>query len=193
RSRHCRRTAFRRGNGSRLRGHRGGRSPPGPGNRREDAVFQPRAKNRSGAVTIMAPGTKIPSSGAPDSVEQELCRLMQAYLEGHIDAFDALYGALASRIRGYLLALCRDATLADDLTQDTFLQVHRSRRTYEPGRPVTPWVFAIARHVYLMNGRATGRRLRFEEALTADARSDHSAYDAAQSLVTADEVHGALK
>ena len=43
------------------------------------------------------------------------------------------------------------------------MQMHRSRRTYEPGRPVTPWVFAIARHVYLMNRRSTGRRLRFEE------------------------------
>ena len=52
--------------------------------------------------------------------------------------------------------------------------MHRSRRTYEPGRPVTPWVFAIARHVYLMNRRSTGRRLRFEETLAAEAiRYDH--------------------
>ena len=72
---------------------------------------------------------------------------MQAYLDGDIEAFDALYGAFAGRLRGYLLSQCRDATLADDLLQETFMQIHRSRRTYQPGRPVTPWIYAIARHV----------------------------------------------
>ena len=52
------------------------------------------------------------------------------------------------------------------------MQMHRSRRTYEPGRPVTPWVFAIARHVFLMKRRSAGRRLRFEERLAAEAKSD---------------------
>ena len=103
--------------------------------------------------------------------DAELPALMQAYLDGRIEAFDALYEALAGRIRGYLASLCRDAALADDLAQETFLQMHRSRRTYEPGRPVAPWVFAIAYHVYLMNRRRTGRRLRFEETLAADARA----------------------
>jgi RNA polymerase sigma-70 factor, ECF subfamily len=127
-----------------------------------------------------------------DTAEQALCRAMQAYLDGRMDGFDALHAALAGRIRGYLLSLCRDRTLADDLTQDTFLQMHRSRRTYEPGRPVTPWVFAIARHVYLMNRRSTGRRLRFEETLAADARSDETTPDASGALADADAVQRAL-
>ena len=55
------------------------------------------------------------------------------------------------------------------------MQIHRSRRTYEPGRPVTPWVFAIARHVYLMKRRSAGRRVRFEEALAADAQVERRA------------------
>jgi RNA polymerase sigma-70 factor (ECF subfamily) len=117
---------------------------------------------------------------------------MEAYLDGRIDAFDALYAALAARIRRYLLSLCRDAALADDLAQDTFLQMHRSRRTYQPGRPVTPWVFAIARHVYLMNRRATVRRLRFEETVAADTRSN-DLHDDAQALADADHVRQALR
>ena len=96
---------------------------------------------------------------------------MEGYLEGRLEAFDGLYAALSGRLRGYLLSQCRDPALADDLLQDTFLQLHRSRRTYEPGRPVTPWVFAIARHVFLMKRRSTGRRLRFEERLAAEAVS----------------------
>ena len=85
------------------------------------------------------------------------------------DNLVGIYAALAGRIRGYLYTLCRNASLAEDLVQDTFVQLHRSRRTYEPGRPVTPWVFAIARHVFLMNRRTTGRRLRVEDTLVAEA------------------------
>jgi RNA polymerase sigma-70 factor (ECF subfamily) len=127
-----------------------------------------------------------------DPAERALCDLMQGYLDGRIESFDGLYAALAGRIRGYLIAQCRDAALADDLLQDTFMQLHRSRRTYEPGRPVTPWVFAIARHVYLMRRRSAGRRLRFEEALAADARSDDVPYDDLRAMVESDEVRRAL-
>jgi RNA polymerase sigma-70 factor, ECF subfamily len=144
-------------------------------------------------VTNMARDTKISPGGGTESAELELCRHMEAYLEGRIEAFDALYAALAARVRRFQLSLCRDASLADDLTQETFLQMHRSRRTYEPGRPVTPWVFAIARHVYLMHRRATARRLRFEATVAADARSDETMHDAARALGDADEVRHALR
>jgi len=125
-------------------------------------------------------------------MEPELAALMQAYLEGRLEAFDALYAELAGRVRGYLLSLTRNGSLADDLTQETFLQMHRSRRTYEPGRPVTPWVFAIARHVYLMNRRSTSRRRRFEETVAADMRADEFARDDARAWAAADEVRRAL-
>ena len=119
--------------------------------------------------------------------------MMRRYLEGRIEAFDGLYDALASRLRGYLLSLCRDASLADDLLQETFLQMHRSRRTYEPGRPVTPWIFAIARHVYLMNRRSTGRRLRFEERVAADALTSDVTRDEVRALADADQLRRALR
>ena len=112
-----------------------------------------------------------------DAAETALCEDMAGYLAGRIDSFDALYDALAQRLRSYLLALCRDASVADDLLQDTFLQVHRARHTYQPGRPVTPWAFAIARHVFLMHQRRTARRLRLGTELSAQAiheRSSHS-------------------
>jgi RNA polymerase sigma-70 factor, ECF subfamily len=128
-----------------------------------------------------------------DTGEQELCELMQRYLAGELEAFDGVYGALSGRVRGYLLSQCRDAARADDLLQETFLQLHRSRRTYEPGRPVTPWVFAIARHVYLMHRRSTGRRLRFEDALAADSRSSDRARDDERTIVHADQIEHALR
>ena len=129
---------------------------------------------------------------AIDAAEVELCRLMDGYLAGRIEAFDGLYAALSPRLRSYLLAQCRDRALADDLVQDAFLQLHRSRRTYEPGRPVTPWAFAIARHVFLMHCRRTGRRLRFEDALAADALASPIVRDDDRELADRDELRRAL-
>jgi RNA polymerase sigma-70 factor (ECF subfamily) len=138
-------------------------------------------------------GPRAKKDVGPDPTEAELCLQMKAYLEGEIEAFDALYAAFAGRLRGYLLSQCRDATLADDLLQETFMQIHRSRRTYQPGRPVTPWVYAIARNVYLMKRRSAGRRSRFEEALAADARAgDEVSRDALDSIVEGDQVRRAL-
>jgi RNA polymerase sigma-70 factor (ECF subfamily) len=128
---------------------------------------------------------------ALDPAEAELCRLMTGYMEGRLEAFDAFYAALAPRLRSYLLASCRDRALADDLVQDTFMQLHRSRRTYQPGRPVSPWAFAIARHVFLMHRRRTARRLRFEDALAADAAD--IVRDDLQSLADRDDVRRALE
>lgn len=118
---------------------------------------------------------------------------MAGYLDGRLDAFDGLYAALAPRVRSFLLGKCREAALADDLVQETFLQLHRSRRTYEPGRPVTPWVFAIARHVYLMHRRSTARRLRFHEAFAADLRAGDVPRDDVDVLANQDAVRRALE
>lgn len=39
----------------------------------------------------------------------------------------------------------RNTGLVEDVVQDTLTSIHRMRHTYEPGRPVEPWVAAIAR------------------------------------------------
>ncbi len=96
---------------------------------------------------------------------------MVAYQAGRVEAFDALYAALAPEVRAYFLAACRDAARADDLVQDTFLRLHRARASYQPGLPVRPWVRGIARRVYLMDRRSAVRRGRREDAVAAEAWS----------------------
>ncbi len=102
----------------------------------------------------------IVSESAP--IEPELSELMVAYQAGRLEAFDALYAKLAPKLRGFLSSFTYNASLTQDLLQETFLQIHRSRHTYAPPRPVRPWAFAIARHVYLMHRRASARRHRVE-------------------------------
>jgi RNA polymerase sigma-70 factor (ECF subfamily) len=87
---------------------------------------------------------------------------MTSYQRGEFAAFEQLYAHLGPKIRGYLAALTWNPQQAEDLTQETFLQVHRSRHLYSPPRPVSPWVFAIARHCYWMECRAFSRKRRLE-------------------------------
>lgn len=61
-------------------------------------------------------------------------------------------------LRRYLLSQARDGARADDLVQETFLQMHRARHTYDSSYPLTPWVTAIARHVWLMDCRTRSHR-----------------------------------
>ena len=84
--------------------------------------------------------------------------LMVEYQLGRFEAFDQLYALVAPPVRRYLLSQARDAARADDLLQETFLQVHRARHTFDPSFPLTPWVMAIARHVWLMDRRTASRR-----------------------------------
>jgi RNA polymerase sigma-70 factor (ECF subfamily) len=92
----------------------------------------------------------------PESVR--LRALMASYQAGHIEAFDELYALVAPAVRRYLLSLARDVTRADDLLQETFLQIHRARHTFDPAYPLMPWALAIARHCWLMDRRAARRR-----------------------------------
>ena len=50
----------------------------------------------------------------------------------------------------------------DDLTQDTLIAVHRARHTFDPARPLEPWLFAIARHVAADHLRRRAARLAHE-------------------------------
>ena len=123
--------------------------------------------------------------------ERTLDALMVAYQNGDAMAFDALYGEVAGPLLGYLRSLTRDAARADDLLQESFLQVHRVRHTFEPGRPVKPWLYAIARNVFLMDRRARGRRGRHEE-LADEELPDVPVPAEAESLADRDAVRRAL-
>jgi RNA polymerase sigma-70 factor (ECF subfamily) len=100
--------------------------------------------------------------------DPRLSILMAEYQAGSIEAFDRLHDAIAPDLKAYLTKLTRDASRADDLLQETFLQMHRSRASHTPGQPVRPWVFAIAKRVFLMHRRSAARRTRHELESSAE-------------------------
>ncbi len=90
--------------------------------------------------------------------EEKLVRWMIGYQAGSMEDFTSLYQALEKPLLRYLMTFVRNAAVAEDLLQETFLQVHRARHTYIPPRPVKPWVYAVTRHVALMYLRSQRRR-----------------------------------
>ena len=99
--------------------------------------------------------------------DPRLRELMREYQSGRFEAFDEIYASIAPPLRRYLLSQARDGAKADDLVQETFLQMHRARHTYDPSFPLMPWTMAIARHVWLMDRRTLSRRPWAPDDVTA--------------------------
>jgi RNA polymerase sigma-70 factor, ECF subfamily len=102
--------------------------------------------------------------------EQRLVALMTAYQGGDLRAFEALYAALANDVRRRFARAGNNGRIVDDLVQETFLEVHRARRTYAPPLPVRPWIFGIARNVAARSRRAARHaqlQRAFDEAVPA--------------------------
>jgi RNA polymerase sigma-70 factor (ECF subfamily) len=97
--------------------------------------------------------------------DTELRALMSAYQAGELAAFEQIHDALAPALGRWLRGRVRTAQEADDLLQETFLQMHRARHTYDAAYPVAPWAFAIARHVWLMHRRTLSRRPHATDAV----------------------------
>lgn len=86
----------------------------------------------------------------------QVTEAMGRYVDGDAKGFEAVYGALAPMIqRAHRRWVGVDR--ADDLTQQTFLRVHRARDRYTRGSPVGPWVLAIARNLAYDELRRLGR------------------------------------
>jgi RNA polymerase sigma-70 factor (ECF subfamily) len=111
-------------------------------------MVEPSEKVAAGAVAAMLAPAR-PGSPATG----ELDGIMERCATGDGRAFDELYRRGAQRVRGFLVRLSGDAALADDLTQETFVRIHRARGSFDTGAAALPWMFAIARNAFLDHTR----------------------------------------
>jgi RNA polymerase sigma-70 factor, ECF subfamily len=108
----------------------------------------------------------------PDDARQLLNAAMDRYAEGDERAFGQVYDQLAPQLLGYFTRQLRDPALAEDITQQTLLQLHAARRNYVRGSDVRPWAFAIGRNLMIDMKRRMCREVLHETAeANAAARS----------------------
>jgi len=99
--------------------------------------------------------------------EAELPGLMARYQRGEAAAIEELVRRLSPPLLRFFSFSQVSMSEAEDLLQDCWLRIHRSRQTYRASEPVLPWIFAIARHTRLDGHRRRQRRM-FREVLVAD-------------------------
>jgi RNA polymerase sigma-70 factor (ECF subfamily) len=82
--------------------------------------------------------------------------------------FDALLVRLMPELRGRALRLCGNATVADDLVQDTFERALRFRGQYELGTNLRAWAYQILFSVFVTRYRRSRRERNALRDLGAD-------------------------
>ncbi|HEY5313336.1 MAG TPA: sigma-70 family RNA polymerase sigma factor [Pirellulales bacterium] len=116
-------------------------------------------------------------------------RLMLQVRDDDAAAFEELMLRYQNRLMTVLEHLVGERTQAEDLAQDVFLRVYRSRKTYVPGARFSTWLFTIANNVASNARRSRQRRREVSvqsspTAQTAPARLDELAQAASGQMPT---------
>lgn len=92
--------------------------------------------------------------------------LMAAAQDGDRRAYDRLLREIVPFLRAVARRRLRGEADVEDAVQDTLLTIHQIRHTYDPTRPIRPWLSAIAERRALDRVRSVARRAGREEELT---------------------------
>ena len=119
--------------------------------------------------------------------DAEIDAAMDRYADGEERAFAIVHAGLYQRVRLFLLRLCRSEALADDLSQEAFLRIHRARGSFAKGSRVVPWAYAIARNVHTDHARSAHAR-RVTSLAPRDDEDDAEAEIPAGPGASAEEI-----
>jgi RNA polymerase sigma factor (sigma-70 family) len=90
-------------------------------------------------------------------------RLMERLQQGDADACAALLDDIGPLLTRFLRRRIADNQEIEDVYQEVVVAIFQARHTYEPGRPLEPWLFAIARNIAADYTRRRWSRARWEE------------------------------
>lgn len=99
---------------------------------------------------------------------------MTAYQAGDVASFEVLMVRYERPLFAYLKRFVKDAAVADDLLQETFLRVVGTAAAWRPEAPFSSWVFAIARNLCTDHARSPVRRGVSLHAPAAPSEGDSS-------------------
>ncbi|MGH3946908.1 MAG: RNA polymerase sigma factor [Pseudonocardiaceae bacterium] len=103
-----------------------------------------------------------------------------------------IYDAALPQVHGYLLSRCRDRTLAQDLTAETFLAAVTAARK-QPTPPITTgWLIGVARHKLADHWRRAEREQRGLRLVHAASGETEDPWEVEIDTVVAHQVLDAL-
>src|SRR5437870_9573682 len=89
-----------------------------------------------------------PVMGASAALDCD-AELMLRVKEGDGASFALLLDKYRQPVIHFLYRMVQDSAVSEELAQEAFLRVYRSRATYEPTAKFTTWLFRIATHLAL--------------------------------------------
>lgn len=117
-----------------------------------------------------------PQHSGPPRVDQDMeavaalerdAQLMLRVREGDETSFALLLERHRGPVVNFLHRMVQNRAVAEELAQECFLRVYRSRETYEPAAKFTTWLFRIATHLAL-NWIRDSKRERSDESLNEE-------------------------
>jgi RNA polymerase sigma factor (sigma-70 family) len=127
-----------------------------------------------------------PHGPTPNPTSDE--ELLLRYREGDTAAFRELFERFAPILLRVLRRDLSPPSLAEDLVQQTFLQLHRARFDFDPARRFKPWIFTIALNLKREHFRASRQRPTAssdDAAEVAVPPADHQRVDVRQTIAWA--------
>jgi RNA polymerase sigma-70 factor, ECF subfamily len=107
---------------------------------------------------------------------------------GDESAFAFLVQKYRRPMVGFMYRLCHNPSTAEELAQEVFLRVYRSRTSYEPSAKFTTWLYRIATNLAVNNARDT-RHERPDNTVRLDEPDQETGTtpDLADESLTAEE------
>jgi RNA polymerase sigma-70 factor (ECF subfamily) len=121
-------------------------------------------------------GGASPSASAPDTMANSIVTpdaavsdadVMLRVKTGDESAFAYLVQKYRRPMVGFMYRMCHNPSTAEELAQEVFLRVYRSRTNYEPSAKFTTWLYRIATNLAANHARDT-RHERPENTLRLD-------------------------
>ena len=103
--------------------------------------------------------------------------LVEDYIDGDVGAFRVLIDRYHDALMRFLIRLMGGRAAAEDVFQDTFLQIHQSLGTFDPERRLKPWLFTIAANKARDALRRRQRRPTVSLSASVDAAQGRSFVD----------------
>jgi RNA polymerase sigma-70 factor, ECF subfamily len=107
---------------------------------------------------------------------------------GDQSAFDYLVQKYRRPLISFMYRMARNPAVAEDLAQEVFLRVYRSRESYEASAKFTTWLYRIATNLAVNHARDT-RKERPEVTVSLDEPDDETGMtvDVADRRMTAEQ------
>jgi RNA polymerase sigma-70 factor (ECF subfamily) len=81
---------------------------------------------------------------SPFSKKLTDAELFARYVAGEESAFREIVNRYKNSLYAFLRNFLNQQDLIEDVFQETFIQLYASRDSYDPSRPLRPWLFTIA-------------------------------------------------